>query len=127
MQQVAYRGGVTVITDVVFYFFFLAEDGIRDLYVTGVQTCALPISCGGACISYNDPHVPALPRMRHHKLRLDSQPLTEDFLAAQDCLVIVTDHSAYDFERSEERRVGKSVDLGGGRMSQNNKVVWRST
>src|SRR5690349_21776740 len=27
------------------YFFFQAEDGIRDLYVTGVQTCALPI-CG---------------------------------------------------------------------------------
>src|SRR5438874_2005495 len=26
------------------YFFFQAEDGIRDLYVTGVQTCALPIS-----------------------------------------------------------------------------------
>src|SRR5215471_16639995 len=29
---------------VVFFFFFQAEDGIRDLYVTGVQTCALPIS-----------------------------------------------------------------------------------
>src|SRR5204863_2001012 len=28
----------------VFSFFFQAEDGIRDLYVTGVQTCALPIS-----------------------------------------------------------------------------------
>src|SRR5690349_23266443 len=28
-----------------FFFFFQAEDGIRDLYVTGVQTCALPI-CG---------------------------------------------------------------------------------
>src|SRR6266496_3067396 len=27
-------------------FFFQAEDGIRDLYVTGVQTCALPISTG---------------------------------------------------------------------------------
>src|SRR5256886_7349866 len=26
-----------------FYFFFQAEDGIRDLTVTGVQTCALPI------------------------------------------------------------------------------------
>src|SRR5204862_5239000 len=25
------------------FFFFQAEDGIRDLYVTGVQTCALPI------------------------------------------------------------------------------------
>src|SRR5690349_23579429 len=29
-------------------FFFQAEDGIRDLYVTGVQTCALPIYAGGA-------------------------------------------------------------------------------
>src|SRR6266496_1408846 len=28
----------------IFIFFFQAEDGIRDLYVTGVQTCALPIS-----------------------------------------------------------------------------------
>src|SRR5690349_24403642 len=28
-------------------FFFQAEDGIRDLYVTGVQTCALPISARG--------------------------------------------------------------------------------
>src|SRR2546421_7977733 len=28
-----------------FFFFFQAEDGIRDLIVTGVQTCALPISC----------------------------------------------------------------------------------
>src|SRR6267378_5990246 len=28
----------------IFFFFFQAEDGIRDLYVTGVQTCALPIS-----------------------------------------------------------------------------------
>src|SRR5690606_40539772 len=27
-----------------FIFFFLAEDGIRDFHVTGVQTCALPIS-----------------------------------------------------------------------------------
>src|SRR6267378_5394114 len=27
----------------VVFFFFQAEDGIRDLYVTGVQTCALPI------------------------------------------------------------------------------------
>src|SRR6266403_3269392 len=26
-----------------FFFFFQAEDGIRDLYVTGAQTCALPI------------------------------------------------------------------------------------
>src|SRR6267378_197168 len=33
------------------HFFVQAEDGIRGLYVTGVQTCALPISClsGARC------------------------------------------------------------------------------
>src|SRR5437762_3462687 len=32
---------------VLFFFFFQAEDGIRDTSVTGVQTCALPISVAG--------------------------------------------------------------------------------
>ena len=31
------------------YFFFQAEDGIRDTSVTGVQTCALPILGNVAC------------------------------------------------------------------------------
>src|SRR2546422_4516505 len=31
-----------------FFFFFQAEDGIRDVAVTGVQTCALPISISSA-------------------------------------------------------------------------------
>src|SRR5256885_4916171 len=35
---------IKVIVDIYFYFFFQAEDGIRDYKVTGVQTCALPIS-----------------------------------------------------------------------------------
>src|SRR6266496_3245641 len=35
------------------FFFFQAEDGIRDLYVTGVQTCALPSS--NASSSRQDP------------------------------------------------------------------------
>src|SRR2546422_11463012 len=33
-----------------FFFFFQAEDGIRDVAVTGVQTCALPISDRFICI-----------------------------------------------------------------------------
>src|SRR5690606_36082019 len=36
------------------YFFFQAEDGIRDFHVTGVQTCALPISCW---LTYTSPAV----------------------------------------------------------------------
>jgi UDP-N-acetyl-D-glucosamine dehydrogenase len=53
----------------------------------------------GALVSYNDPHIPHLPPMRHHSIRLNSQPLTDAFLAAQDCVLLVTDHSAYDYER----------------------------
>ena len=53
----------------------------------------------GAVLSYNDPHVPKLPKMRHHrKLDLASRPLEPDFLAGQDCVLIATDHSAYDYD-----------------------------
>src|SRR2546427_2559521 len=34
-----------------FFFFFQAEDGIRDLTVTGVQTCALPISIAASSLA----------------------------------------------------------------------------
>ncbi len=53
----------------------------------------------GAALSYNDPHVPALPRMRHHDLHLESVELTPEFLGEQDCVVLVTDHSAYHYDR----------------------------
>src|SRR5262249_28044486 len=52
----------------------------------------------GAHVSYNDPYIPELPAMRHHTIRLKSQMLTEEFLHTQDCVVIVTDHSAYNYE-----------------------------
>jgi len=51
----------------------------------------------GAVLTYNDPHVPSLPKMRHHDVPdMDSSPLTPEYLADQDCVLIATDHSAYD-------------------------------
>src|SRR5207249_7598200 len=41
-----------------FFFFFQAEDGIRDRNVTGVQTCALPISYGALVVCYTMNNVP---------------------------------------------------------------------
>jgi UDP-N-acetyl-D-glucosamine dehydrogenase len=52
----------------------------------------------GAVVTYSDPHVLALPRMRRHSVRLESQPLTAEFLARQDCVLLVTDHSAFDYD-----------------------------
>jgi UDP-N-acetyl-D-glucosamine dehydrogenase len=52
----------------------------------------------GAHVSYHDPHVPQLPVMRRHSIRLRSEPLSPEYLAAQDCVLIVTDHSNVNYE-----------------------------
>jgi UDP-N-acetyl-D-glucosamine dehydrogenase len=52
----------------------------------------------GARVTYNDPHIPVLPKMRHYPhLEMSSQTLTPEYLTAQDCVLIATDHSAYDW------------------------------
>src|SRR5687768_17708151 len=43
-DEVIRKANVIIMILVVLNFFFQAEDGIRDVAVTGVQTCALPIS-----------------------------------------------------------------------------------
>src|SRR5256886_6432554 len=87
------------------FFFFQAEDGIRDLTVTGVQTCALPISfialstiffvLGVACAYY-----------------LIFPPAAKYLLGlGQDFRLLLKADDYFDFiillMRSEERRVGK--------------------
>ncbi|HKD38127.1 MAG TPA: nucleotide sugar dehydrogenase [Pirellulales bacterium] len=53
----------------------------------------------GAVLSYNDPQVPKVPKMRRHKtLDMTSQPLDPVFLASQDCVLIATGHTAYDYD-----------------------------
>src|SRR5258707_10843760 len=78
----------------VFFFFFQAEDGIRDIGVTGVQTCALPI-CGGLRPDlYPGRRLPATEDLRDAaRTRLGG---------GGGCSV-----RAGSGPRSEERRVGK--------------------
>jgi UDP-N-acetyl-D-glucosamine dehydrogenase len=53
----------------------------------------------GVELTYNDPHIPSLPDMRHHDVPdLTSTELTAEFLESQDCVLIATDHSAYDYD-----------------------------
>jgi UDP-N-acetyl-D-glucosamine dehydrogenase len=52
----------------------------------------------GAVLSYNDPHIPRLPSMRHYPhLQMSSVSLTPELLRTQDAVLIATDHSAYDW------------------------------
>src|SRR2546425_13301830 len=48
-----------VTQSIIYFFFFQAEDGIRDKLVTGVQTCALPISRGGASFTLRAASLPS--------------------------------------------------------------------
>src|SRR5205823_7866068 len=54
----------------VYFFFFQAEDGIRDKLVTGVQTCALPIWSGGADPTVLRSNYGTLPNNRTHIFNL---------------------------------------------------------
>lgn len=52
----------------------------------------------GAEVSYNDPHIPRCAGMRHYPhFDLRSEPLTERVLQESDLVLLVTDHSAYDY------------------------------
>ena len=72
---------------------------IDDLRESPALTIIELLQKDGAVVSYNDPHIPSLPRMRHwpHLEPMQSQPLTPEYLAAQDCVLIATDHTAYDY------------------------------
>src|SRR5207249_9674684 len=93
-------GGVAVIC-----FFFQAEDGIRDRNVTGVQTCALPISC---CRGSRR-------RRRSSSSATSSTPGTAPPVTARTGAGSPGRPSAReDRRRSEERRVGKECRSGWG-------------
>ncbi len=51
----------------------------------------------GAKITYNDPHVPKLHPMRKYNFTMSSKPLTEKLLREMDLVMLITDHSEYDY------------------------------
>ena len=56
------------------------------------------LAARGAVLSYHDPYIPTLPRMRHYDVPLlQSESLTADYLASLDCALITTDHTSVDY------------------------------
>ncbi len=49
----------------------------------------------GAEVSYNDPYFPSIGKGRHYDLQMQCAPLRD--LSQYDCVLIVTDHSDYDY------------------------------
>src|SRR5438067_10101929 len=87
-----------------FFFFFQAEDGIRDRNVTGVQTCALPISNAipnvdkeKRSVAFNIVIDPGR-RVYVRRIEVAGNTKTRDEVIRREMRQL---------ERSEERRVGK--------------------
>ena len=52
----------------------------------------------GAHIDYSDPHVPVFPRKRDYHFDLESVALSAETLCSYDCVVLATDHDAFDYD-----------------------------
>src|SRR5688572_33417160 len=87
-------------------FFFQAEDGIRDLTVTGVQTCALPILGGHPQHLKKPDQLGRLVVGANNTIR---EHATLHRAMKPDAITIVGDNNLLmaGAHRSEERRVGK--------------------
>lgn len=57
----------------------------------------------GADVDYNDPHVPATHKMRRYDLQMQSVALTAEGLPTYDCVIVSTNHSAYDWQLISDR------------------------
>jgi len=68
---------------------------IDDLRESPSLTIIELLQKGGASVSYNDPFFPTVGRGRHYDLQMASTALSE--IEEFDCVVIVTDHSSYDY------------------------------
>src|SRR2546429_1617423 len=86
-----------------FFFFFQAEDGIRDVAVTGVQTCALPILLFRSRVRSGEPGIAIEIDARVGERRLILRFLGHRLIV----LRLIGARIDLRQHRSEERRVGK--------------------
>src|SRR5207237_4169197 len=93
-------------------FFFQAEDGIRDSSVTGVQTCALPISpgAGNLDLHWSETLVCCFARTKPDRITR-AQAIDHQSQLFIDFFLVGSDDFAARLFRSEERRVGKECRL----------------
>src|SRR3712207_9175726 len=100
-------------------FFFQAEDGIRDIGVTGVQTCALPIS-DALTAPDETPTRPAAAAPSAEDDRAHAASSASRSVGTRACTCTGT----VRFLRTEDRKSvvqGKSVELGGRRIIKKKK------
>jgi UDP-N-acetyl-D-glucosamine dehydrogenase len=90
-QKKAVNGSKVLILGVAY------KKDIDDLRESPALTIIELLKNAGADVSYNDPYFPTVGRGRKYDLQMKCAPLEN--LGQYDCVLIVTDHSDYDYER----------------------------
>lgn len=78
----------------------------------------------GADVQYSDPNVPVFPKMREHSFDLNSVELTPETLTDFDAVILLTDHSAFDYAMIEKH--SKIVIDTRGKFNPAGENIWRS-
>ena len=74
------------------------KKNVDDMRETPAAEIMKLLQARGAELSYSDPYVPRFKPMRKYRFDLDSVALTAEVLAAQDCVILVTDHDGFDYD-----------------------------
>lgn len=92
---------------------------VDDLRESPALTIIEHLRKQGVLVSYNDPYIPFVGQGRKYDLHMQSAPLTD--LQQYDCVLIVTDHSEYDYQHivSESRLVVDTRNATRGISSPN--------
>ncbi len=92
---------------------------VDDLRESPALTIIEQLQQQGAVVSYNDPYIPFVGRGRKYDLQMTSVSLTD--LPLYDCIVIITDHSDYDYRRivSEAKIVVDTRNATRGNLASN--------
>src|SRR5437879_12163817 len=103
-----------------FFFFFQAEDGIRDTSVTGVQTCALPISGQRKHLrAERSPWCSArlpLPLPRPARLRISERIVrSEERRVGKECR---SRWATYEAKKKNQRARWRTMENGGRKMRE---------
>src|SRR5450755_2128542 len=88
-QKKATKGSKVLVLGVAY------KKDIDDLRESPALTIIELLQKEGAVVSYNDPYFPTVGRGRHYNLNMTCTPLTN--LEQYDCVLIMTDHSNYDY------------------------------
>jgi UDP-N-acetyl-D-glucosamine dehydrogenase len=112
-SSVALRGARILVLGIAY------KKDVDDLRESPSLTIIESLRQRGAEVSYNDPYFPVVGRGRHYNLNMTCAPLTD--LQNYECVLILTDHSDYDYERivCEAKLVVDSRNATKGIVSEN--------